>query len=394
MKMKMNYTLILLVALCGPGVAWHAQAGSAGHDDVCKAQVVAACKELKDAELDGDVSNVGNEQEQGKQSGDGGSIKKNCDAVGKLTARMGKDLSDLEPKCKKRAIQIMNLPKNRAKIDNPKQCIKDAYAEIEQLGLGASDFNGASGQDSKCSSDVSSSDKGDKKGGGGGGGAPPGGDQPQDQQQPQAATPVDCSTTPDGPGCGPICQNAAYLALNKDKSDECTGAGYKPPVATAPNLGGGNGLSSASDGSMGSSSGGPSTNSATQKEASRTADQGFKSGGDTSMHGVGGANKPGLPPNEDTTNIDKNVLGGKLGGGSAGSFGSADKKGTYDPITGSWIPPKLKNDTVNTNLFRPNMRNPANDPKVVGPDGILESSANMFLVHDAALQARLMPPKK
>ena len=377
-EMKLNYALILVLSLAVPAIA----GAKTDVSSECMADIQKNCIDLNDSDLTDQTKSYTNDN----KDDDPGSIGENCSKVENMTGKLSSDMGTLYNKC----LTNMNKAIPKMAKSSQKACKTRLKEELAALQEGGNQMAGASKQDGKCGQDV-----GKKKGGGGGGGgmpSPPGGDQ-GDQPQ-QAGTPVDCSTTPDGPSCGPVCNNSAYLAKNPDEAAKCTGANYKPPLATAQNLGG-DGVPSSS-GNYGSSSGSADSSSSKSQfgDTAKTDSPGFKTGGDAGLHGTGGANKPGLPPNDDVTTIDKNTLVGKQGGGAGAAAGVGAGKGSYDPVTGSWIPPKLKNDTVNTNLFRPALREVASGPRVIGPDGILESSANMFLIHDTVLQIKLMPPKK
>lgn len=181
----------------------------------------------------------------------------------------------------------------------------------------------------------------------------------------QPATPeTNCTATPNAPGCAQAkqdCSNPEFAASNevcRCASGNCDTSRH---AATAPEEG--------TDQSTSSEDASPTPDMTTSMDGN--AGLGFQSSySDPSLQGGGGgggsggsssgsgANTPGVKTSREASKINTDTLAGMVAAKGAGKFGSGsgggEDRGTYSH-SGSWIPPKMNEESIDVNKFRPNL---------------------------------------
>lgn len=176
---------------------------------------------------------------------------------------------------------------------------------------------------------------------------------------------VNCTATPNAPGCLQAkqdCSNPEFAATNEVCRCASGNCGEQKHAASATDEG--------ADTSAVSEDASPTPDMNASLDGSPGAGyessyadanlQGGGAGGGGSGGGSNsGANTPGVKASRDHSKINANTLAGLVAAKGAGKFGSGSQEGGEDrgsySNSGSWIPPKMSDDAIDVNKFRPNL---------------------------------------
>lgn len=291
-----------------------------------------------------------------------------------------------------------------------KTCIREGEEDVQKLARHLGQVTERYESAKKCHASITNGEEGDKdkdkkgteqekgkeqqagKGqeqgqGQGGGGAPqmpspPSGQTPQQQTKSQLEN---CQTNPTSETCRRLRENCANLefalsnevcvCFNNPKDKVC------PQVqATAPQQGGeilgGSGGPSALDG----------TAARTAREVPRfetapTRANGQIRGQDNGGLGGGGGGLAGpeLEEYDDEPGLNTSILGSSgAAQGPGGTAAGNSKSGSYDPTTGAWIPPRMKDETSEAQLDKLKIPSPGRAPTAQGRREIHPPGVNIW----------------
>lgn len=175
---------------------------------------------------------------------------------------------------------------------------------------------------------------------------------------------VNCTATPNAPGCLQAkqdCSNPEFAATNEVCRCASGNCGEQKHAASATDEG--------VDQSAVSEDASPTPDMNASLDGSPGAGyessyadanlQGGGAGGGSGGGSNSGANTPGVKASRDHSKINADTLAGLVAAKGAGKFGSGSQEGGEDrgsySNSGSWIPPKMSDDAIDVNKFRPNL---------------------------------------